>query len=218
MRWILLSFAVLSALLATASAAQTLYRYTDERGRIVYSDKPLTHLAGRPFDEINRNGATVRRAAVAPTNDELVAKAAEQRRRAEIDKAQEGENRRNTALLVMYTNEKEVEDAHQFALREPLAVFRQTEVKYTAAEKRRAGLRAQVDALGNKPIPAEQRDALVSAELEVKSLAQILETKRRDVQAVNDRYEEDKRRFTELLRQRGQAPVASAVPAKAAPK
>jgi Domain of unknown function (DUF4124) len=206
-----------SAIYATSINAQTLYRYTDERGRIVYSDKPLTHLAGRPYDEINRNGATVKRAAVAPTNEELTAKATEQRRRMEIDKAQEAENRRNAALLVAYSNEREIDEAHQFALREPVSILRQTEAKLAAAEKRSAGLRAQVESLGVKPVPTEQREALVSAELEVKSLSQIRETKRRDVQAVNERYEEDKRRFVEYMRQRGGAPIAANAPTGVVP-
>jgi Domain of unknown function (DUF4124) len=198
---------------ATPALAQTLYRYVDERGKIYYSDKPMTHMTGRPTDQLTRQGTVIRRDPAAPTVEQRAAADAEKRKRAETDKVQSVEQRRNLALLATYATEKEIDDAQAFALRDPIALVKETEEQLAATEKRRNQHRSDVEKLGAKA-SQQQRDHLRQSELDVKSVAEVLETKRRDVQLINDRYEEDRRRYLEIVRQR-QAMLNSATGAAA---
>lgn len=193
---------VIAALASTTVLAQTLYRYTDERGKVYYSDKPLTHLTGRPVDQMTKQGTVVKRTPGALSPEERATLDAEAKRRAELDKQREAENRRNLALLATYSSEKEIDDAHAFALRDPMEILRETETKYAAADKRRGDLRAQIEKLAGKPVPGKLKQDSTDADLEAKSLSEILEAKRRDVQLINDRYDEDRRRYVDLQKQR----------------
>jgi hypothetical protein len=207
-RWTQPTLALVLCTLVLPAAAQTLYRYVDERGKVYYSDKPLTHLTGRPVDQMSKQGTVVKRTPASPTPEERAAMELAERRRAEAEKANAHEQRRNLALLATYSSEKEVEDAHVFALRDPLALVRETEAKLAAAQKRHAAVKAEVEKQAGKSTP-ESREKLATAELEVKSLTDVLDSKRRDVQLINDRFEEDKRRYAELAKQR-QAIVSNA--------
>ncbi len=87
-------------------------------------------------------------------------------------------------------------------MRDPLEILKETETKHAAVDKKRADLKGQIEKFGTRAVPSKLRQEATDAELEAKSLLEILETKRRDVQLINDRYEEDRRRFVELQRQR----------------
>jgi hypothetical protein len=189
-------------LIASSAFAQTLYRYVDDRGKIYYSDKPLVDMTGKQNDHLSKQGTVLRRNAAALTPAERAAAEEERRKRAEIEKAQSIEQRRNLALLATYSSEQEIFEAQAFALREPLAIVRETEAKLATAERRLVTLKADVERLAGKPIPSQLRDDLTNADLATKSLQDILATKRSDVQLITDRYEEDKRRYAEFAKNR----------------
>lgn len=189
-------------LIASNAFAQTLYRYVDDRGRVYYSDKPLVDMTGKPNDHLSRQGTVLRRNAAASTPEQRAAAEEDRKRRAEVEKTQAVEQRRNLALLATYSSEQEIADAQAFAMRDPIAIVRETEVKLATAERRRASLKADLDKLEGKTVPAQLREDFVNAELGAKSLQDILETKRRDLQLITDRFEEDKRRYAELAKQR----------------
>ena len=199
----LVRLAVMVTLLAaTPALAQTLYRYIDERGKTYYSDKPLTHLTGRPADQLSRQGTLIKRDPGAASPEQRAAAEEERRKRADVEKVQSVEQRRNLALLATYASEKEIDDAQAFALRDPVALVRETEEQLAVTDKRRTQLKSDADKLGAKNVTPQLREQLAQAGLDVKSIAAVLETKRRDVQLINDRYEEDRRRYVELARQR----------------
>lgn len=189
-------------LIASNAFAQTLYRYVDDRGRVYYSDKPLVDMTGKPNDHLSRQGTVLRRNAAASTPEQRAAAEEDRKRRAEVEKTQAVEQRRNLALLATYSSEQEIADAQAFAMRDPIAIVRETEVKLATAERRRASLKADLDKLEGRTVPAQLREDFVNAELGAKSLQDILETKRRDLQLITDRFEEDKRRYAELAKQR----------------
>lgn len=200
--------------------AQTLYRYVDKNGKVFYSDKPLTDLTGRQVDQLTKHGTLVKRTPAAPTPEERAAMEEERRRQAEVDKLRERETRRDVALLATYSSAQEIEDAHVFAAREPVALIKESEAKLAEAEKRREQLRADLDA--GKGNAAGLRQQLGTVEAQMKALNELLFAKRRDVQAINERFEEDKRRYAELVRARNAALMqtreAANPPAGAAPK
>lgn len=199
--------AVLSVglVLAAQAHAQTLYRYVDKNGKIVYSDKPLTDLTGRQVDQLNKQGTVVKRTPAEPTPEERAAIEEERRRAAELAKQRERETRRDVALLATYTSAKGIDEAHAFATREPLGVIRESEAKLVEAEKRRDQLKADLEAKkGNEAVLRQQ---LGTNDAHIKALNELLVAKRRDMQAINDRFEEDKRRYGELVRSRNAALV-----------
>lgn len=194
---------IVGALFASAGAAsaQTLYRYVDKNGKVHYSDKPLTDLAGRPVDQLSRSGSILRHTPAPPTAEERAAIEEEKRRTAAAQKAREVEQRRDVALLTTYSSAKEVEDAHAFAVREPQALVRDAEAKLAAAVAKRDKAKAALAAAKGGEVVTAQRDA-TAAEIDVKSFTELLAAKRREVQTINERFDEDKRRYSELVRAR----------------
>jgi len=198
------------ALLASVipAPAQTLYRYVDTNGRVHYSDKPLTELSGRPVDQLGRTGAVIKHTPAAPSAQERAMIEAERRRDADNQRSRENEQRRDLALLATYSSAKEIDEAHAFAVREPQALANDTEAKLAAAETRRD--KAKGALAGAKPADAAslQRE-LSAAEIEARALTQLLAAKRREIQTLDERFSEDRRRFAELVRLRAQSSQAS---------
>jgi hypothetical protein len=186
--------------LPSGSDAQTLYRYTDQNGRIYYSDKPIIDLTGRPVDQMTRGGTVVKSTGAALTAEQRANLEAERQKRADADRARKHEERRDLALLATYSSRKEIDDAHAEAVREPEAVIRESEAKLQTALQRRDQLAADLEAGRGKPL--ELRQKLGTTDAEVKALKELLAGKRRDVQQLNDRYADEKRRYAEIVRAR----------------
>lgn len=180
--------------------AQTLYRYTDQNGRIYYSDKPITDLTGRPVDQMTRSGTVVKSTGAALTAEQRAAIEAERQKRAEAERARKHEERRDLALLATYSSSREIDDAHAEAVREPEAVIRESEARLHAALVRRDQLVADLE--GGRGKALELRQQLGTTDAEVKALKELLAGKRRDVQQLNERYGEEKRRYAEIVRAR----------------
>jgi len=213
----ILSAALLTAgcaLLASAAAAQTLYRYVDSSGAVHYSDKPLLESTGRQIDRLTKGGTHIAPGAGPagkPGDPTVLSEAEKARRKAQTD-LEKIEERRNYALLATYNSLKEIDDAQDFATRDPRRELRDAQTRMIDAGRRREALQTQVEGLGGAAPPAELRQQLVAAELEFKNLAVLVEGKRRDMQTLNDRFEEDRRRYRELMARR-QALIESAAAA-----
>jgi Domain of unknown function (DUF4124) len=195
--------------LSANALGQTLYRYVDERGVAHYSDKPLIEATGRPTAKITSSGA---RLPGQPGSGSDAAGSGEppngpdRARRAEANSQARYEQRRNLALLATYNSLEEIDQAENFALREPKKSMRDAQARMIEAGRRRADLRTQVEALGTRPVPAELSQDLANAEFEFRSLATLVQSKRREVQAITSRFDEDRRRY-ELLLARQPAPA-----------
>src|SRR6185503_7164829 len=104
------------------------------------------------------------------------------RRKREAVSKEEG--RRDRALLATYTSEKDIEDARGRALVGNRQQVEESESKIAALRKRRAS-------------PSENAGSI---DVELKAQESLLATKKKESDAINARYEDDRKRYLELTR------------------
>lgn len=193
-----LAFALLWPL---ASEAQTrLYRWIDAQGKVHYTDKVPTEAAGRATDELNKQGAVVRKTEAALTAEQREQAERDRKRRIEEDVAAKEEKRKNMALLNTYANENDIEEARVRALKGNEDASRDAERKLAEARKRQAQFKAEAEFFVKKPMPAQLKQDIQVNELELRTQGQLLESKKKDVSIINAKYDEDRRRYVELTK------------------
>jgi len=192
--------AILAVLtLAPLAAGAQSYRCIAKDGKRYYGSIIPAECFGRPVEQLNAQGLVVKR--IDPEGAEkerLLKEATEARKRQEEATAREAA-RRNRALLATYTSEKDIEDARARALAENSKAVRETEDRIEAIRKRQSGYEKELELHKSKDeIPAKLRDDLKNAEDDLKAQQQLLDVKMRDVNAINARYDDDKKRYVAI--------------------
>jgi hypothetical protein len=202
------------ALAAPAAAQKTLYKYTDPvTGKVIYSDKLPTDAAGKANEQLSRQGTVVKRNEAAPTPEQLAAREAERKKKLDDEMAAKEEKRKNTALLNTYSSERDIDEARARALEANKEAIKDAEQKVAEVQKRQKELAAEAEFYQKKPMPRQLRQDVQSNEIALKANTDLLEAKRRETTTINAKYEEDKRRYAELVKTGAAtpaAPVASA--------
>lgn len=190
-----------AALLATSAAAQQAptYRCTAKDGKKYYSSTIPRQCIGRPVEQLNGQGMVVRR--IDPEADEK----AREEKEATLEKKREQEaakretERRNRALLATYTSERDIEDARHRALAENEKALRDVASRIEAIRKRRAGYDKELAFYKDgKQAPAKLSEDVQSADVELKANEELLAVKKKDVEHINARYDEDRKRYRQL--------------------
>jgi hypothetical protein len=206
---------VLSLALGLTAApvpAQALYRYTNEKGEVVYSDTPSGEVGGA-VKRLSRNGT---RLSTTPAGGGTAGPAPEPGRVATEapvrTREQEDQDRRNAALLATYGNAGELEAARSYALREPMAALRVAQTSMVSAGRQLNRLRGRGEPVSGSEA-AQQLDA---ARFDFRTQAQLTENKLQELQAIHARFDADLQRFNELTRA-GQTATPAGSNAPAAP-
>lgn len=124
--------------------------------------------------------------------------AAEQARR-EAENAAKMQARRDQALLQTYTSERDIESVRQRAIADNQRATEQVEARIAALKKRQEALAkeaAAIKASGKQRDGFEQDVKAVAYDLQLQG--QLLESRKREADAINARYDEEKRKYLEL--------------------
>ena len=181
--------------------AQNTYRCTGKDGKKYYGQSMPPQCLGQPVEELNKQGMVVKRIDAAASAAEREKKAAEEEERKKREIISKEEGRRNRALLATYTSEKDIEQARLRALKENEAAIKDIERRIGGLKKRQDELRKEMDFFQgkNKP-PAKLEQDVKSAEFDIKTQEQLMASKRKEVDLINARYDDDKKRYIELTR------------------
>jgi len=123
--------------------------------------------------------------------------AAKKKEAEDAEKARE-ERRKNTALLNTYSSEKDIEEARARALKEAEAAISDTEKAIAGAQKRQQDLEKEKEFYVKKPMPFKLKNELSNLDIEIKNQTALLDAKKREISSINNKYDEDKRRYAEL--------------------
>jgi hypothetical protein len=187
--------------LATPAIAQKLYKYTDPAtGRTIYTDKVPAEQAGKANEQLSGQGMVVKRNEAAPTADQIAAREAERKRKLEEDIAAKEERRKNQALLNTYPSEKDIDEARDRAIKANEEAVKDAERRLADAEKRKKALAAEAEFYAKRPMPAQLKRDVQQNEVELKALTELVEKKKQESDAINARYDEDLRRYRELIK------------------
>jgi hypothetical protein len=199
---------LVAPLLAYAQQAQqATYRCTGSDGKKYYGSTIPMQCVGRPIEQLNKQGMVVRR--IDPEGEEKARaeKAAALAKAKEEEAATREQSRRNRALLATYTSERDIDDARARALKDNQKAVRDVENKIEALKKRRAGYDKELefyqDKKGGAQPPAKLAEDVKNTEIDLRAQEELLAVKRKEVDVINTRYDEDRKRYAELTRRAG---------------
>jgi len=166
------------ALLPMAVHAQS-FRCVGTDGKKYYGSTVPPQCLGQPVEQLDNRGMVVKRFDAQASADERAKKDAadaENKKRAADAK---GQGRRDSALLASYTSEKDIDIARSRALEHPQQAIKDTETRIAALNKRRGAPNEDVKAIDS----------------ELKVQQGVLASRKKDIDAINARYDEDKKRY-----------------------
>jgi hypothetical protein len=199
---VLAVFALLVAPLAALAQPQGVtYRCTAKDGKKYYGSTIPRQCMGQPIEQLNARGMVVKRMDAEGDEKDRAAKEAELARKRELDTAAKEESRRNRALLATYTSEKDIEEARRRTLAENQKTTVEVQLRIEGIKKDQVRLTKELEFYQgkNKP-PAKLLEEIKNFEIDVKAQEDLLAAKKREVASINAKYDDDKRRYTELTR------------------
>ena len=188
------------ALLPFAADAQS-YRCVGKDGKKYYGQSLPPQCLGQPAEQLNAQGMVIKRIDPQASAAERERKVAEDEERKKREAASKEEGRRNRALLATYTSDKDIEQARARALTENEGAIKDIERRISALKKRQDDLKKELDFFQgkNKP-PVKLEQDIKNNEFDVKTQQDLLVGKKKDVDSINARYNDDKRRYNELTK------------------
>ncbi len=188
---------------AAVAGGGSIFCCDDASGRTVCGDVLPAQCYGRAYREISPQGI-VRRVVAAPMSPAELARQREDERQRRLEEERQRIDRlRDKALLETYPNLDDIEVQQR---RAELEVERDIET----ARKREAELRQARVALdreaefyARRPMPPKLAKDLRDNELELLAQKSVIDSKRRQLEAIRARYEEDRQRYQEILERRG---------------
>jgi len=197
---ILALLAAALTLLPLAADAQS-YRCVGKDGKTYYGQSLPMQCLGQPAEQLNKQGRVIKRFDPQASEADRAKKEADEAERKKRDAVSKEEGRRNRALLATYTSDKDIEQARARALKENEAAIVDIERRIGALKKRQAELTKELDFYKgkNKP-PAKLEQDIKGAAFDLKTQEDLLAGKKKDVDAINARYNDDKQRYNELTK------------------
>lgn len=174
------------------------YRCVGKDGKKYYGQTIPGQCIGQTVEELNKQGVVVRRIENRSA-EERAAKEAEDKKKREQANADREEARRNRALLATYTSENDIEEARKRALAGNQQAVKDVTRRIEEIKTRQAQLASELEFYkGKNQPPAKLQNDVRSVQVDFDAQQNLLEVKKKEVNSINAKYDEDKRRFAEL--------------------
>lgn len=195
MRWVI---ALVCACAATsASAESSIYTCKDHSGRTLTSDHPITECAG-VMRELGPSGIVKREIAPPLSAEQLHQKELDDKSKRTADEVAREKRRRDTALLSAYQNEEQIEAARRRSLADAAESIKTSQTRLTELDKEKQALMQEGETFKGKTVTplfkrrVEDNQALIDDE------EASMKMRRSDVDRVNQRYDDELKRYREL--------------------
>ena len=183
-------------LLFAAGAQATMYRYTDENGRLVVSNTIPQEATKRGYDILSNNGRVVETVAPAPTAEEIAAREAEKERQKQLEIQQEQDrlllkrfSHPDQAVRAMHRKIRELEGIIQLKRGNISVISSQLDSEQSrAADMERAG----------RDIPETTLEKIRRLEAQIRDIEREISAQRQDIGKMKRAYEEDIKRLEEI--------------------
>ena len=188
------------ALAPFAAEAQS-YRCVGKDGRKYYGQSVPMECLGQPVEQLNAQGLVTKRYDAVASAAEREKKAADEEERKKREMITKEEGRRNRALLATYTSEKDIDASRGRALQGNEAAVKDIERRIGGLKKRLDEQKKELDFYTgkNKPPPKLVED-IRNIEFDIQTQEELMASKKREVDLINARYDDDKKRYSELTK------------------
>jgi hypothetical protein len=220
--WLMFSAAVLFAaggaaqLQAAGLGSGRIICWKDKSGKVVgCGDIVPPEYQDSATKELDRRGVTIKQSEAALTPEQKKAQQAELERKQAEDLKKEMQRRQDKMLLDTYSQEKEIDQDRARHVQGIESDIESLQINLRSANTRQANARARAEQYkkNKKPVPPEVQDEADRMESEkIKTENQIAQ-KRKDIAALNQKYDEFKKRYFELT---GKSPSDSSQPGSGA--
>lgn len=182
-----------------SSAPKQTFCCTDSNGLQICSDQLPQQCYNRAYRVME--GSTVIRREEAPLNaEQRRQRIAEERRKLEEDRARREVLRRDRILIDTYNTVQDIDIQRERSIKEIESGMLQAKTELLDLERRRQALIEETEFYKRKTMPNDLRAAIRANEADIAAQQSIVDSKRKDIDAVNARFDEDKRRYLHLLR------------------
>jgi hypothetical protein len=186
-----------SVLIAPDASAQLLYCCVDEKHVRHCSDTLPPKCIGRAYSVRGRDGKMVRDVPPPMTPEQRKAKEELDKKRQQDEIARKEQTLKDKALLATYSWEAEIDKSRDRTEKEIDVGLKQTETKLADAEKKKANL-LDKNIIKERMSPEDTAKKQVELDHEIKTLRELLEAKKKDMETVRQKFAEDKRRYIEI--------------------
>lgn len=195
---ILVIATILAVAAAPASTQTRMMKCKDSKGKTYYTQTPPPECAGKAIEELSKQGTVVRTREAALTPEQLAAREAEERRKAEKAAQAREQKRQNQALLNTYATEKDIEDGRQRALNQAEKATKEIKKRIEQAHKRAEILAAEKEFYAKKPMPKKLQENIRNNETDLRVQEAALAGRKKELDDINAKYDKDLQRYREL--------------------
>jgi len=198
-----LLFCLLAAVSVPAGAqssgkAPRVFCCPDASGHQICGDVLPEQCYGKSYREMSPQGG-VRRLVEAPlTPEQLARREAEERARKAEQARQRAETRRNQSLLETYSSVQDIDNRRDKAIESVQSELKQAEARYVQLQARRQGLTREAEFYQKRSMPVALANSLRESDSELAAQWSVIEVKRRDIENIRARYEQDRARYIAL--------------------
>jgi hypothetical protein len=181
-----------------ATAQSIVYCCTDANGRKVCADFLPPECQKRAYEERDEKGYIVKKVDAPLTPAQQAQRDAEAAKKAALELIKLEEQRRNSALLATYANEKDIDNARDRELADFEKLVVQAEKAVVEAQKRQAKVAKEQEFYKGKALPKQLKEQLDSAARDIAAKQQAVEGRKSEKIKLAAKYDDEKRRFIEL--------------------
>jgi len=186
---------------ASGAAAQTppgnFYTCHDRNGKMITADRPIPDCAG-VMRELGPSGVVKREIAPPMTPEQLRQKEADDRTRRTADEAAREQRRRDLALLTAYQNEDQIEAARKRALADTNDAIRTSQERLDDLQKDKKALEQEGETTKGKSLSPVFKRRVEDNQMLIDDEQATIKQRRVEVERINQRYDDDRKRFREL--------------------
>ncbi|MDR2614315.1 MAG: hypothetical protein LBC91_03195 [Candidatus Accumulibacter sp.] len=199
-----LALAALAGAAPSAKAAEggRFYCCTDAAGKYVCGDILPHACYGRAYRELGADGRTVREVAAPLTAEQRAQRTAEEERRQKDEVAQKEQRRKDQLLLDTYVSLDEIEVTRKRLLDDVRRSISDAEERIAEIQAQRRKYEEEAEFYRKKALPPEIEKGLADTEFEIKAQESIIEARKKDVTAVQEKFDEEHKRFLDLQRRK----------------
>ncbi len=176
-----------------------LYCCVDIAGRQACGDTLPQACYGRAYREIGPNGQTIREVAAPLTPEQRAQRAREDEQRRLEDIKRKKQQLQDQALLNSYGTLEELELRRKRMLDEANAAIKGAEEKIAAVTVERKKFENEAEFYKKRALPMEVEKGLRDTEFELKNQETLIVTRRKEIETMQAKFDEDLKRLTELL-------------------
>jgi len=188
-----------------AMAAGNFYCCVDANGKQVCGDLLPQACYGRAYRELGPNGQTLRNIEAPLTAEQRAARSAEEAQRKVEEEILREKHRKDQALLNTYGSEKDIEFMRMRAQTDVQKSISAAETKIAEIRTQRKVFENEAEFYKKKKLPPEVQKGLRDADYEIKVQEYLIESKKKELDLIRIKYDEDLRRYQEIVRRNAAA-------------